>query len=123
MAFNQQKKFNLSKAQQEPRPKKKVNGKHEIRWAKFNPRKTVITIHINKSLIKSQTLVGMNEITDIHTSIGISLYISTKQVVSGLLAQKIMALICAHLRNLKSNSCSGTSLEGSAVKTVRTQAP
>ena len=79
MAFNQQKKFNLSKAQQEPRPKKKkkVNGKHEIRWAKFNPRKTVILIHINKSLIKSQTLVGINEITDIHTSYRyISLYLN-----------------------------------------------
>ena len=61
------------------RGKKKVHAKHEIRCPKFNPRKTVITIHIDKSLIKSQTLVGMNEITDIHTSIDISLYLYLNQ--------------------------------------------
>lgn len=32
MIFNQQKKFKLSNVQQELRQKRKVNGKHEIRW-------------------------------------------------------------------------------------------
>ena len=54
----------------------------------------------------------MNELTDIHTYryIDVSLYLylnQTKQVVSGLLAQKIMALIYAHLQDLN-NSHSGT---------------
>lgn len=38
MTFNQQKIFQLSSKQQELR-QKKVNGKREIRWPKFNPRK------------------------------------------------------------------------------------
>lgn len=66
----------------------------------------------------------MNELTDIHTYryIDISLYLylnQTKQIVSGLLAQKIMALIYAHLQDLKNNSYSGTNFEQSAVKTVK----
>lgn len=41
VTFNQQKIFKLSSKQQELRQKKKkkVNGKREIRWQKFNPRK------------------------------------------------------------------------------------